>query len=295
MKTTKRLLSLLAMVAVVLSCSTTDPNKEPVEPPIVDGKETKYPKDEKPEQFTNFFKRTMIVDHTGTGCGYCPRIVASLNKIEESDDHDKIVVVASHTYNSNDPMYNDYAKKYRSYCGVNSYPTVNLDLRKTSDATFTNASASEILKKCNALETKYPAKVAIATAVEIENDEFVVHVGVKTAAPGSYNIGFIVLEDGVSAKQANNGYTGYNFNIHNHAVRGGSPSSVTGEPLEEGLIDAGRLIEKTFRVPLPDKTKLENAKIVVYVSCPDTEGGRYYINNVVVCKPGSSVPFKYNE
>lgn len=298
MKTTKKLLSLLAIAAMTVACSSSSDGPDepdgtgPVDPPITT---TKYPADSNPGKFDNFFKRTMIVDHTGTGCGYCPRIVASLNDIEKGADADKIVAVAAHTYNSSDPMYNTFATKYKNYCGVSSYPTVNLDLRKTSDATFSGGTASEIVSKCDKLETKFPAKVAIAASVELVGTEFKVYTGVKVGVTGSYNIGITVLEDDITAKQANNGYKGYDFNKHKHAVRGGFPaSSVTGEPLKEGTINAGELIEKEFTVPVPAKTKAENARIVVYVACPDTEGGtKFYINNAVVCKPGSPVAFKY--
>lgn len=302
MKTTKKLLSLLAIAAMTIACSSSSdepepPGPGPENPPIVvEPTDKEIPADSNPDKFDNFFKRTMVVDHTGTGCGYCPFIVVALNKAEESADADKIVPVAAHTYNSNDPMYNTFATKYKNACGVNSYPIVNLDLRKSSDATISGGDANaKIIAKCDALETKYPAKVAIAAAVELVGTDFIVHTGVKVGVTGTYNIGIVVLEDGIKAKQSNNGAKGYDFNTHKHAVRGGLPStSVTGQPLREGTINAGELIKQDFTVPVPAKTKAENAKIVVYVACPDTEGGtKFYINNVVVTKPGKQVAFKY--
>lgn len=306
MKTTKKLLSLLAIAAMTVACSSSSdgPDKPdgpgPVDPPITT---TKYPADSNPDKFDNFFKRTMVVDHTGTTCPWCPYMVVALNKAEESADGDKIVVIASHTWNIDDPMYNQYAVKYKTFCKVTGYPQVNLDLRSSTGAVLDYND--NIISKCNALETKYPAKVAIAAAVELVGTNFVVHTGVKVGVTGTYNIGIIVLEDNIKAKQSNKGAKGYDFSIHKHAVRGGFPyntdekdkngyKDVTGEPLREGTINAGELIEKDFTVPVPAKTKAENAKIVVYVACPDTEGGtKFYINNAVVCKPGSPVAFKY--
>ncbi|MEG1936504.1 MAG: Omp28-related outer membrane protein [Rikenellaceae bacterium] len=297
---TMKFISLLAMVAFTFACSSsnsddvvTPPTPDEPDKPIVD---TKLPADPKPTQFDNFFKRTMVVNNTGTGCGVCPRIAASLNNIGDGPDADQIVSVVAHTYSKSDPMYNTMATKYKAYCGVSSFPSVNLDLRKTKDATFSDGTPAQILAKCKALKTKFPAKVGISAAVEFVDGNFLVHTSIKIAADGVYKIGAIVVEDGVKAKQANNGYTGYDFNIHRNAVRGGSPSgNVTGEELGAGTLIKGSIVPKEFIIPLPAKTKAENAKIVVYVSTPDTDGGKLYINNVVVCKVGAPVAFKYND
>lgn len=300
MKTTKKLLSLLAIAAMTVACSSSSDGPDepdgpgPVDPPITT---TKYPADSNPDKFDNFFKRTMFVEHTGTGCTWCPFMTIALNKAEESADADRIVPVIAHNFNTGDPMNNKLADKYGIACGtLRVAPHANLDLRTSSDAVFSGADANaKIIAKCNALEAKYPAKVAIAAAVELVGTDFIVHTGVKIGVTGTYNIGIVVLEDGVYAKQTNKGGAkGYDFNTHKHAVRGSYPTlSITGEPLREGTINAGELIEKNFTVPVPAKTKAENAKIVVYVACRDIEGGKLYINNTVVCKPGSPVAFKY--
>lgn len=296
MKLTKKFLALLAIAAMTAACSSStkeEPKPEEPKPPITG--ETGYPADSNPTKFDNFFKRTMVIDHTGTGCGYCPRVMLILNEIEKSADKDKTVIIAAHTYNSSDPMYNSFAIKYKNACGVNSYPTVNLDLRRTSDAEFNSGTAADVFKKCDALEKKYPAKVAIAAKVTFDGTNFIVNTGVKIGVAGKYNIGVTVLENGIKANQSNYGFTG-SFNTHNHAVRGGMPtSSVTGSPLMEGEIAANQVINKDFTVPVPDKTKAENASIVVYVATADSDGGKMYINNAIVCKPGESVPFKYKE
>lgn len=298
MKTTTKLFSLLAIAAMTIACSSSEPAiEEPIgpEPPI--GGEAKYPADTNPEKFDNFFKRTMVVDHTGTACGWCPFVVKALNDIEKTDDADKIVVVAAHSYNSSDPMNSPFATKYKNACGVTGYPTVNLDLRTTSNAKFgIEATAASIIKKCNSLEEKYPAKVAIAAAVTFDGTNFIVNTGVKVGVTGTYNIGVTVLESGIESKQINNGATGYNFNLHKHAVREGQPkSSVTGQALKDGTINAGEVINTDFTVPVPAKTNAANVSIVVYVACVDEGGSKMYINNAIVCKPGESVPFKYKE
>lgn len=306
MKTTKKLFSLLAIAAMTIACSSSSdepepPGPGPENPPIVvEPTDKEIPADSNPDKFDNFFKRTMFVEHTGTGCQWCPFMTIALNKAEESADADKIVPVVAHNYNTGDPMNNKLADKYGTACGVlRSAPNGNLDLRTSSDAKFSGGDANaKIIAKCNALEAKHPAKVAIAAAVELVGTDFIVHTGVKVGVTGTYNIGIVVLEDGIKAKQSNSqGAKGYDFNTHKHAVRGSFPAlSITGEPLREGTINAGELIKKDFTVPVPAKTKAENAKIVVYVACPDTEGGaKLYINNVVVAKPGKQVAFKYKE
>lgn len=297
MKITKKFLSLLAIAAMTVACSSNEtPQETPPTPPPTE-EQGKYPEDPNPTKFDGFFKRTVMVDHTGVDCPYCPRVIKPLNDIAKSADGDKILVIAAHTFRQ-DPMKNTFASMYSNYCGASSYPTVNLDLRKTSDASFDSGTVSSIMSKRNKLEEKYPAKVAIAAAVNFDGTNFIVNTGVKVGVTGTYNIGITVLEDGIKAEQSNGvGATGYDFNIHNHVIRGGMPStSVTGKALKEGTINAGEVINTDFTVPVPAKTKAANVSIVVYVACPDTEGGtKYYINNAIVCKPGESVPFKYKE
>ena len=54
----------------------------------------------------NFHRRIFITQFTGTGCGYCPRVISILRDFAQIETYkDLYVLAAVHTFNDNDPMY----------------------------------------------------------------------------------------------------------------------------------------------------------------------------------------------
>lgn len=80
------------------------------------------PADAQPDKYNGFKRRILAIDHTGTGCGYCPFVIGALREIEQSDYADKVVFVAGHSYNSSDPMYTIEAPVPRTGDGCDRLP-----------------------------------------------------------------------------------------------------------------------------------------------------------------------------
>ena len=75
---------------------------------------------------TSFKHRILLVDHTGTHCGYCPQMMKALKEVAETGDyHSKYHEAMAHTYNNSDPSYSVAAEAVTSFYGVNDYPTLN--------------------------------------------------------------------------------------------------------------------------------------------------------------------------
>ena len=56
------------------------------------------PEDSQPEKFNGFDRKVLVVEGTGTWCGYCPYMIAALELFSENGSNaDKTVIVATHS------------------------------------------------------------------------------------------------------------------------------------------------------------------------------------------------------
>ena len=63
------------------------------------------PSDDNPDK-TNFKRRVLLIQFTGTSCGYCPGMTTTLREVMAEDYYKKnVVLVAAHRFNENDPAY----------------------------------------------------------------------------------------------------------------------------------------------------------------------------------------------
>lgn len=249
--------------------------------------------DPKPES-TAFNKRTFITQFTGTGCGYCPFVIAALHTLANDAEYgDKFVLAAVHTYSTTDPMYpTDYANISNAF-GVSNYPTVIVDMKESmGNAGYENNMRALRNQINKSLEE--PAKASVSAKIDYADGLLVARATVKAGEAGDYRVGAWLVEDDIEEMQYNNGckVEGINFNIHEAALR--IPDSVApesgnyaGYPL--GKLDAGQTADHVFVMELkqdlentdnPKKHwKSENCRLVFFVSV-DTGNG-YYITNVI--------------
>ena len=86
------------------------------------------PTDNNPTK-TNFVRRVLITQFTGTSCVYSPEMVNALHAVVSSPVYSsKFVLAAAHLYNSTDPAYLNDAKTLNTSVGVYSFPTINADM-----------------------------------------------------------------------------------------------------------------------------------------------------------------------
>ena len=259
------------------------------------------PEDKYPSK-TNFKRRMLLTQFTGTACGFCPRIINALYQLNSSSYADDVVLTAAHLYNSTDPAYLSSATSLSSSLGVSSFPNVCVDLNKSA---ITNSSYSSIISLIDSASSRVSVKggIAVNSKYDAENGTIALKALVKAKESTEFRIGAWLLEDGIYGVQANNNYTpldGVDFNTHNNCIRTAysnqTNSDFTGFSL--GIIEAGKSASHEFAFSLKnngtgDQTHWnhDNLRLVVFISTK--EGDNWLVNNVVKIDKNGSVDFEY--
>ena len=218
----------------------------------------------------DFFRRSLVLDFTGTWCVNCPKMEAA---IEESmaARPGRIVPVSVHCMPV-DPRYvkplsDNLVKRF----GVSAYPSAVVDLDPESLIT---AQSPELLLSHvdRLLESRGPAAgIRVESAVEGEN--YTLTAEMKAVRDGAYTLAVLVLEDGTVAAQTG-GTTDY---VHNNILR----SWTEGESL---TVKEGDKASGTFTGTVTAKSRF-----VVLVL---RDG---LVDNVIGCAAGASVDWQYEE
>ena len=218
----------------------------------------------------DFFRRSLVLDFTGTWCVNCPKMEAA---IEESmaARPGRIVPVSVHCM-AVDPMYvkplsDNLVKQF----SVKAYPSAVVDL--DPESLITTQSPELLLSHVDRLlEARGPAAgIRVESAVEGEN--YTLTAEVKAVRDGAYTLAVLVLEDGTVAAQTG----GTKDYVHNNILR----SWTEGEPL---TVKEGDTASGTFTGTVTAKSRF-----VVLVL---RDG---LVDNVIGCAAGASVDWQYEE
>ncbi|MCC8113158.1 MAG: Omp28-related outer membrane protein [Bacteroidales bacterium] len=149
--------------------------------------------------------RKMIVEEgTGTWCGWCPRGIVGMEYMEETypDSFVGIAVHASDSFEaaSYEPIIYEFFSGFPS-CVINREPLYIDDPSKSELEAMHAVFCSQ----------KTPARVEILGNGEVENKTISVRMRTKFVfdeTNANYKVAFVVLEDGLTARQTNK-YAGY--------------------------------------------------------------------------------------
>ena len=248
------------------------------------------PADPQP-QSTDFSHRIMLLQHTGTACPNCPRLMTSLREIAADPAYAaKYQHVASHSYNTDDPAWSEAAKKISdAFCKAYPELTFNLSGETTGDDT----SVATIKRYIDQLH-KESADAGIAAAAQVNGNTLSVKVQIKAATENSYRVAAWILEDDIKAQQSSNGALEEWMHTHENALRAFSGSSLNlgiyGEKL--GTLKAGETAEKDLTIEIQKDWKVENCKVFILVN--SSKDGKFDIANCTVCQIGGNVAYQYN-
>ena len=218
----------------------------------------------------DFFRRSLVLDFTGTWCVNCPKMEAA---IEESmaARPGRIVPVSVHCM-AVDPMYvkplsDNLVKQF----SVKAYPSAVVDL--DPESLITTQSPELLLSHVDRLlEARGPAAgIRVESAVEGEN--YTLTAEMKAVRDGTYTLAVLVLEDGTVAAQTG----GTKDYVHNNILR----SWTEGESL---TVKEGDTASGTFTGTVTAKSRF-----VVLVL---RDG---LVDNVIGCAAGASVDWQYEE
>lgn len=241
---------------------------------------------------TNFAHRHLMIQHTGTNCGYCPYMMSALAQLaQETEYSSQYCLAASHSYNTDDPMYSTISKNIGRLYGTGGYPYVSMDLNKNlgvnNSSIAANVSNLKKLLDNNAVATP---DAGLTAAVSATSAQIIINTTVKAAVTGSYRVGAWILEDNIKAEQY--GAQSDEHNIHHNAVRAavGNQSILTGT--EIGTIEAGKTGNIVQTINIDRNWKIENCKVLIFVTNPDADK-QTPVKNCIVCPIGGSVAFEY--
>jgi len=285
----KKLIALLAFAATLFTACTEKPEKP--EEDFGDVVIPELPADPQPGN-TSFSHRILLLQHTGTYCPNCPRLMASLKALAgEADYAAKYHHVAAHSYNeAGDLAYSAAAYNLSQAFCSGSYPELTFNLtRENTD----NDTSVETIKRHIDEFHKDAADAGIAAAVLQTGSSLGVNVQVKASKENQYRIAVWVLEDGIRCKQE--GAFEDWMNTHGNAVRTMAGKTLNmkiyGEKVD--LLKAGETAQRSFAIPLEEGWNAENCKVLVLVNAAGADG-RYDLVNCALCPVGSSVSYAYN-
>ena len=223
--------------------------------------------------------RAVVEEYTGTWCGYCPRGMVGLKKMNQLYPEDFVGI----SYHNDDPMCITYS--YPS--SVQGFPDAWLDRVRQTDAFLGDGSAypgpfgldKVWLKRC---EEFAPASVDVESTLANGTINIKSYVTFPVDADASgYKLAYAVLHDGMTGKSANwlqsNYYGGSAFDDPDMQpfVNGGSSMAVTfddvivftsGNKGIEGSLPAQAVadvpVEHTYSIPLTKVVNVSGESLV---------------------------------
>ena len=262
---------------------------------------TEPPVDNNPEK-TNFYRRVLFTQFTGTGCGYCPYMTNAVAEARADADTDaKMVFTAVHHFNSDDPSYFTGAVTLANVLGVGgSAPAVRADLTKVNNMGC-GQSAKAVKNFVTTYYIKDTAKAGIAVNSKLYTAEkFVVCSAlVKVNTDGEYRVGAWLLEDKVYGVQANydnlTPYGDVNFNYHNGSVRvADSRQGTEWTGVDLGTMKAGQAKSMDFAIQIDSDWKTEDLYLVLFVSTKNDKG-TWVVNNAIYAAAEGVTDFVYDD
>ena len=263
----KKWMIILLCLLPVLSCvgQKDDPEEE-----LIDNPQPEPEPEPEPEDEGHYFRRSLILDFTGTWCVNCPKMQTAINDVKEQRPG-RIVVVSVHCL-SIDPMTlaaesSDLTKRF----GVSAYPSAVVDLDPSS--LVSTASAELLLSHCDRLLDARGDACGIRMTSSFAGGSLKVDVEATPVRDGNYSIHLVLLEDGVVAKQtgASDDY------VHNDVLR--------------AWLDAPSPYEATAGVPFNAsftvKGATEGMRIAAFV-CRDG-----IADNASSCNAGEQIEYQH--
>lgn len=245
----------------------------------------------------NFKYRMLLIDHTGTDCGYCPYMMQSLKEIEEdSAFNDYFNIAMAHSYNTSDAAYSYTALTMRYYYQktlnvLTGFPTLTYNYQYANSA---SSNISNIKQHFNKLK-KESTDAAVAVAAKLDGDKIVVSASLKSKVARLYKVNILLLEDDIYSKQYNAWETW--MSTHNNAIRASyatiSQSDISGA--EWGYVAAESTSHKVFELPIENTNWVKsNCKVLVIIAAQDANyGNKYEVVNTTMCDLNESKPFEY--
>ena len=219
----------------------------------------------------DFFRRSLVLDFTGTWCVNCPKMDAAIKETMEARPG-RVVPVSVHCM-SVDPMYvkplsDDLVKKF----SVKAYPSAVVDM--DPESLVTTASPDLLQNHIDRLLADRKLAAGIRVETTLEGESFTLKAEMKAVRDGGYTLAVLLLEDGIVAKQTG----GATDEVHNNVLR-----SWTEGEAHEGMKEGDTAV---LEVTGSATAKHRFAVLVL------RDG---LVDNVITCAPGAYAGYEYEE
>lgn len=263
----KKWLFVISILMLALSCvgQKDDPEEEPVVDPEPVGPVTGP---EGPQEEGNHFRRSLILDFTGTWCVNCPKMEAAILDAQTRRP-DRLVCVSVHCLAADKMAVLPLSKDLAARFGVTAYPSAVMDM--DAESLVTTSSADLLLAQCDRLLAERPLAAGIKVSSTLADGTATVRIEAKAVRDGSYSLHCVLLEDGIVASQIG----GSTEHVHNNVLR----VWVDSEAFER---EAGDTVEWSC-----EAEAAEGWRVVAFVC----RGG--IVDNVCSCKLGDKTDFNY--
>ena len=247
-------------------------------------------------ELKKFHHRILLIDHTATWCGNCPRVMDGLVALAETDCHNYYNEVTCHASTS-DNAYSTAAYYVNEFYNPSGYPHIRFNFW---GSVGNIQDVSEFVKINTTLVNGYAKKdgttAGIAATVKANTSSVNVSLSVKVTEEKEYKVTAWLLENDVYNPNQSNAKNSTYHIYHDHCLRniGGaySTSDISGDSL--GVIKAGESKDYSFDIPLSSSSwKVDNMEVLIIVSTESTFKGRYEVVNTVLCPINGSVDYEY--
>lgn len=239
---------------------------------------------------TSFAHRMLLVQHTGTECPNCPKVMDILKRISEDEQYNtKYLHVASHSYqtsefNNVDPAYTPAAQSLSKNMGVSLYPMVTIDL------TDNQVCFEDDIKEAILSSSKESADAGVSASSAVVGDQILVNVSLKAAVDSKYRLAVWVLEDNIHSAQS--GANASWQNMHSNCLRlmYGSQKNeqIYGKHL--GTVQAGQSKDIVAAIDIEENWIVENCKLLIVAL---SGNGDYGLVNCTYCPVEGSISYNY--
>ena len=254
---------------------------------------------------TSFKRRAMVMQFTGTNCGFCPYIIEPLETMAADAAYkDKFSWAAIHTFNDDDPAKPSNSADATNLPDINglyirNYPTVVVDLGTLVVNSNNNIALNLAnLKKAvdNSVANAASAGISATMTFDENNRVVTARVSVKAKDAKVYRVSMWLIEDKINGLQNGSSTIKSHDNAVRYVARGADGSAdYVGYPLNDGkTMNPGQVCDYVFSIKISDQSiKPANCQLALFVTT--SVGNSYTVVNSAVTKDlKTALPFEYN-
>lgn len=221
------------------------------------------------EEGKDFFRRSLVLDFTGTWCVNCPKMQAAIDEVMEARPG-RVIPVSVHCMADPmriKPLCDDLAKQFK----VSAYPSAVVDM--DPESLITQSSSELLLSHIDRLlEARGPA-AGVRIGTTLEGEDLTVTAEMTAVREGDYSLEVILLEDGIVHSQTG----GTEDYVHNSVLR--QWFTQESSPLQE---------EETASVSVTASVSGKYRVVAVVFR-------NGIVDNIVQCTAGTSVDYQFEE